>query len=564
MRLPLVLMLLAAPAFAAPASPDADVERAFAAARASFLSHEAGAPTVDPSAVPPLGGRSQELKLILDSAREIQLGCVLPCASPEDALVYKGKVEMVSSMLGIPADKTSAAVSRYLPDGKPRLRKPGAPTAPPAGDKLIEGKVMERLLSDGRVAGQTRDRLSKKAVAFADALGRTQVIEDGGLPSGYGAFTASRGITPEQIKALNALPSAQASILKNLASKAPPSPVTEAKKDAPPEDGLIANSIAHWDRVGEDPNTSTAGRMGAATMVGLLKMFNLDGFENSAFKLSDSASDPTTSKMQVLRDAGSVGGNAALTVAGFLPAGAWTKLASVTKLDTAAAALGNAAKMFRANPAVAERVAALQQKALTSPLSREEAAWLGEHANDGSVIFHGTNAVDDIVKTGRVAATTERYVYGARQEVSTVFRQLKAGVLPKDQLVVFQGQAAKLFQSHEATGLYSGMKKLAGQMTTNGAGDIVITKFSYNAETKTLSILEARMVNETEEAFLLKKPGWYRTPSVKQWGRRLVLDPMATSAAGLVAVNAHAQANGENMFEYVLGSNELPPQTAGR
>jgi hypothetical protein len=304
--------------------------------------------------------------------------------------------------------------------------------------------------------------------------------------------------------------------------------------------------------------------MGAATMVAFLKTFNLDGFENSAFKLSDSAADPNSTKGQVLRDAGAVGGNAALTVAGFLPAGAWTKLASATKLTAATEWAGNAIKMFKTNPAIAERIAALQQKALTTPLSREEAAWLGEHANDGSVIFHGTNEADKIMASGRVAATTERYVYAAKQEVSTVFRQLKAGVLPKDQLVVFQGQAAKLFNSHEATGLYSGMKKIAGQMTTNGTGDIVITKFAYNAETKTLSILEARMVNETEVQFLLRKPGWYRSPTIKQWGRRLVLDPMATSTAGLVAVNAHAQATGGNIFEYALGPSELPPQTANR
>jgi hypothetical protein len=532
-------MLLAAPAAAHAQGLDPR-----AVASKAFLSGEALSEKLPASA---RAGLPPDFLATLGDAEQVQNG-----PGGLDAAAYSAKVLSAADRLGIKDEASRKAAVLLYSSRRPGANKGGA-RGPDADEKAA--------LEQARTANARASRVGRGSLGTTP---ESDGITAGGLgvpgtAPGQSASAAAR------IAALQGQKEVQMPGSFNLRPAIVPAPRGAPASPAPvkkesPGDGLVANAIAHWDQVGEDPNTSAAGRMGAATMVAFLKAFNLDGYENSTNRLSETAADPYATKGQVLAAAGGVGGNAALTAAGLLPAGAWIKLASATKAGAIVDWAGNAAKMFKANPAIAERVAALQQKALTSPLSREEAAWLGEHANDGTVIFHGTNEVDKIVASGRVAATTERFVYGARQEVSTVFRQLKAGVLPKDQLVVFQGQAAKLFNSHEATGLYSGMKKLAGQMTTNGTGDIVITRFTYNAETKTLSVLEARMVTEGEESFLLQKPGW---SLARLWGRRLLLDPLATSAAGLVAVDARAQSKGQDLFEYVLSPDALPPQTAG-
>jgi hypothetical protein len=572
-----VLLFSAVSALCAePASP-ADLAAARAAAKANFLSHAQGAPTVDSAARLPAEGDASlvELRAVLQSAREIQLGCVLPCSQLSDALVYKGKVELVGAGLGLNAQETAAAVKRYVPDGKPRLRPADYPQgAVPAGDKLIEGKVLERLIADGRISGQLREGMTRRALALADALGTTSLIDGAGAPAGgpgagYGPSSgASRTMTAEQIAALNAIPRAQAESLRKRAEAPPPPPAVEALKN---ETGLIARARAHWDAIGENPRTSEVGRMGAATMVAFLEAFNLDKFENSAFELSQSAADPGASRWQVAKDAGAVAGNGFLAAAGFIPASAWAKVAQVTKVSDAAAwTSGKVASIFRGkppmSPEVTSRLAALEQKALTTPLTKEEVAWMGQASGGKSnIVVHTTTpesmakirpveanevlTAEEIAKRGRVAATTESFVYGSRRVIASKWDQIRSGVPPKDALVVFQGQASQLFAKHEVTGVYSWMKS-ASQVTTNGTGDIIIVRAQYDATTQVLSVLEARMATAADgTVFMLNK--W---PKTRLWGRRVLLDPFVTSAAGFVPSAAVASATGGNIFEYVLGA----------
>jgi len=573
---PSFVLLLSAAAFCLEPAAPADLAALRAAAKANFLSHAQGSPMVDSAARLPAAGDAglEELRVVLQSAREIQLGCVLPCSQVSDALVYKGKVELVGAGLGLNAQETAAAVRRYVPEGKPRLRSANAPQgAIPAGDKLIEGKVLERLIADGRISGQLREGMTRRALALADALGTTSLIEGGGAPSagsgaGRGGSGAARTMTAEQISALNAIPRAQAESLRRRATAPPPPPpAVEAPKN---ETGLIARARAHWDAIGENPRTSEVGRMGAATMVAFLEAFNLDKFENSAFELSQSAADPSTSKWQVAKDAGAVAGNGFLAAAGFIPASAWAKVASATKISDAAAwTTGKVASLFRGKPPVppevVARIAELERKSLTTPLTREEAAFLGEASKGKAKIVVHTTTSESMAKIrpveagevvsakeaatrGRVAATTESFVYGSRRVIASKWDQIKSGVPPKDALVIFQGQAETLFARHEVTGVYSWMKS-AAQLTTNGSGDIVIVKAVYNAETKVLSVLEARMATAADETrFILNK--W---PKTRMWGRRVVLDPLITTAAGFIPTAGVAAAQDRNVFEYILG-----------
>lgn len=552
--LPLVI-LLAVSAFAGPAAPP-DLGALRAAVKANFLSHAPGSPMVDAAAPLPASGDAtlEEFRLVLQSAREIQLGCALPCAHVSDALVYRGKVELVGAGLGLDARESAAALQRYVPEGKPRLRPADHPQGEtPAGDRLIEGKVLERLIADGRISGQLREGMTRRALELADALGKTSLIDASGAVPGGGSG-ASRTMTPEQIAALNVIPAAQAEILRKRAS-APPPPRADVE---PPknETGLIARARAHWDAIGENPRTSEAGRMGAATMVAFLEAFNLDNFENSAFALSQSAADPGVSRWQAAKDAGAVAGNGFLAAAGFIPASAWAKVAQATKLSDAAAwTSAKVASLFRGRPPVPPEVAAriveLERKSLTQPLTREEVTWLGDASRGkAKIVVHTTKSesVASIEASKRVAATTEAFVYGSRKVIQNTWQRILAGVPPKDALVVFQGQAETLFARHEIRGVYSWFKS-AAQLTTNGSGDIVIVRAVYNAETKVMTIFEARMATAADDArFIMNK--W---PKTRMWGRRVVLDPLVTTAAGFIPASTAASAAGGNIFEYVLG-----------
>ena len=216
----------------APSAPE-DLVKLRAATKANFMTHAAGSPTVDSAArLPAAGGEDlAELRALLQSAREIQLGCVLPCSRPEDALVYIGKVELVGKGLGLSAQETAAAIRLYAPEGEPRLRPAGYPQGEiPPGDRLIEGRVLERLVTDGRVAGQVREGMARRAAALADALGKTPLLAGGGVSAGPGGTGGARTMTPEQIAALNAVPRAQAGRRSTGAPPPPPEAYPSGRK----------------------------------------------------------------------------------------------------------------------------------------------------------------------------------------------------------------------------------------------------------------------------------------------------------------------------------------------
>lgn len=232
-----LVVLTAVSAFGLGPSPE-DLGKPRAAAKAHFLAHAPGSPTIESAASLPAAGAAElaDLRMILQSAREIQLGCVLPCSRPEDALVYIGKVELVAQELGLNMKEAAAAIRLYAPEGKPRLRPVGYPQeAIPAGDRLVEGKVLERLLADARLAGQVREGMSRRASALADSLEKTTLISAGGDTAFTGAPGSKRSLTPEQLAALNAVPRAQTE--KKKAGAPPPPPATAPaaaakKKDA--------------------------------------------------------------------------------------------------------------------------------------------------------------------------------------------------------------------------------------------------------------------------------------------------------------------------------------------
>lgn len=507
----------------------------FAAARANFLSHQPGMPTIDTVLpVPPAGDPAQaKTKILVEAGQQIQLGCV--CALPDDKAVYQGKIQLVGANLGLDAGGLSQALGNYIKDGVPRKRAPGAPP-PPVGDQLVEAQVLQQLLSDRHLDPSRRDALGRRAVSLADSLGHATLV-DGGPGVTTAGGTTHRTLSADEIRALNALPQAQATILRQLASLPPPPPENNAAQD-----GVFTNARQGLDAIGEDPNTGTAMRMTAATLVGVLTLFNLENFENAAFNMSSVFSDPASTAADKWRAVGSTAGNGALTVAGLLPVAAWTKLAEVSQVSRLTRLVTGSSRAT----AVSSEAASLQARLDAGEvLTREEYGRLAElTGGESNVVFHTTDALPEIQQSGRVAATTESFVYGSRRQINSLWRQFLSGVRPKEGLVVFQGQAAELFRAHEVRGMYSAFKRLAGQQITSGAGDIIITKAVFNAETKTLMILEARMAGD----FIMPAHGWAEG---SLWGRRVFLDGGLTSGTAFIAVPGPG---GQTLLQYTLGA----------
>ena len=199
----------------------------------------------------------------------------------------------------------------------------------------------------------------------------------------------------------------------------------------------------------------------------------------------------------------------------------------------------------------------LRVSALEAKIARREALTLAE-ADElvtmtgarPDIVFHSARFedIEKIVQSGRLAANTERYVYGTRTKIKSVFDQLAAGTFPKDANIVIQGGPAELFRPHDIHGLYSGMKRLVGQQTTSGAGDIVIQHAVWRPETKTLVILKARMPQAGERLFYLQTPA---QAGLRYAGRIAVFDAgFTTGAAFGLATDEQRQL----VLEYVFGS----------
>lgn len=285
----LALLLVPAAAHGGP------IEAARARALAHFLTHAANAPTIDTlGIVIPPDAEGQELALYIAAAREVQLGCVSPCVEISDIIVYRGKIELLASKFGATGPVMIQAIDRYFTtdsNGRkvPRPRAAGA-SAPSGADRLVEGKVLEKLLG-GNLSPRRREELKQKALAYAEALGRTTLISSDGAVSGGGSGPG-RTLTPAQLAALNRLPGAQAQILRSLALKPPPPPPTpqqlsdaamdEGEREIQADPGTVRQARNYWIDESRDPKSNVLWRGYSYFNRGLLAVSGLTEVEESA------------------------------------------------------------------------------------------------------------------------------------------------------------------------------------------------------------------------------------------------------------------------------------------
>lgn len=329
---PLALSLLLALSPAAFADAPLDLQTWKTRARAQFLAHMPGQPTID-QAVPPLPAdgspESAELRMMLDSIKDTELGCVQPCQSPADMLVYKGKVELIATKLGAKDAEFQAAIDHYLPEKKPRLRVGGAAGQQPSpSDKMVEAKVVEQLLKDNKIPPMVQQSLGRKALAIASSLGTTQFVSaDGKGPSVMGSLNGHQ-LTAQQIAQLNQIPNAQAQVLRSLATKAIPAPPTKDERQSQAlqemEDeiarnpGQVRQARNYWISESQNKDNNFLWRGYSYFNRGLLAMSGLTEVEESAARTGWASAHPDISAARTAWEGTKLVGNSAMFAANFV------------------------------------------------------------------------------------------------------------------------------------------------------------------------------------------------------------------------------------------------------
>lgn len=154
------------------------------------------------------------------------------------------------------------------------------------------------------------------------------------------------------------------------------------------------------------------------------------------------------------------------------------------------------------------------------------------------LVFSGVNDVKLIWDSKRYWGRTEGAVYGSLLPANTLLRRLKAGLFKETEgLVVFQGNAAKLFHAHEIEGSYSLMKNLLGQQKA-GFGDIEIIKAAKFD--KTIIVTEAKLSPKHHSPVPKSLKNRYKDETAwaqaRYDGRRVYLEPLASAAGNSTSV----------------------------
>lgn len=264
----LLALFLARPTvvYAAPPS-GAVLDAAELRARAAFRTHQAGQPFLDsavalPQSVPAeQKGRLEALRRALQDGREVQEGCLAPCADPAQIALYIEKIRLAAVALGEQA--AGALVAHYAPQGKPRLRAAaggqagGQPAQP--GPTPLEKRAMDELLAKRGLPESQRAALTGLAGRWASVLDQRKSAQD--LPGGGAAgVTGGANMTESQRQALLARYRSSASgdsrYLRTLSTREVPA-LNQAKPKPKPEPdyGLTRmERLALWvdDKVGSD------------------------------------------------------------------------------------------------------------------------------------------------------------------------------------------------------------------------------------------------------------------------------------------------------------------------
>ncbi|MDE2511601.1 MAG: hypothetical protein KGL74_10810 [Elusimicrobia bacterium] len=190
---------------------------------------------------------------------------------------------------------------------------------------------MAKLLANNQTSLEIRKKLEPKALAMAEALGRTKTVTQGADGVAVFAGGQRRVLTARQIAELNAIPQAQADILRRLVANPPPPPLTkdqkqqkilsdaeQAIKDHP---GRVRQAQSFWVAESQDKNSNPLWRGYAYFNRGLLAVSGLGEVEDSAARVGYVSASDDVSMGRKAWEITKLAGNSAMFAANFVGIG---------------------------------------------------------------------------------------------------------------------------------------------------------------------------------------------------------------------------------------------------
>ncbi|MCM2350646.1 MAG: hypothetical protein NDI69_11555 [Bacteriovoracaceae bacterium] len=160
--------------------------------------------------------------------------------------------------------------------------------------------------------------------------------------------------------------------------------------------------------------------------------------------------------------------------------------------------------------------------------------------------------VDDIMKSGKIWGSTEGSVYAAAKPAETKWDKLKTGVHgDKEGTFIFTPEAAGLFKPHEITGLYSAIKRAAGQYK-GPFGDIVIEEAKKTMVNGRPHIIVTKARRAGAPGETLHAGQKTSKAAARLTGRRVGLDPLFTGTGVIVSIQAASTFTGVSVNDILL------------
>ena len=156
-------------------------------------------------------------------------------------------------------------------------------------------------------------------------------------------------------------------------------------------------------------------------------------------------------------------------------------------------------------------------------------------------IYTATEDIGKILSSGRVWGQTEGSVYGMATPNASRLRSMANPKVREPGLLIFEGKAASLFKRHPLEGAYSGLKRALGQYKSK-FGDIQFDP--SRAGIRKLS--DGKIEVTISEATIGSHQGQSELRAAyRLLGRRVIIEPLATTAAAGLVYKAYQAISSE-------------------
>ena len=160
------------------------------------------------------------------------------------------------------------------------------------------------------------------------------------------------------------------------------------------------------------------------------------------------------------------------------------------------------------------------------------------------------NNVEAILNSGRIQGRTEGSVYASTKPIETTLDTIKTGHMGNGEgTFIFTPEAAVLFKPHEVEGLYSGLKRIAGQYK-GPFGDIIIEAYEKKiVDGKIYIIITKARKADTSIGEVLHAHNGTAVAVLRRAGREIGIETTSAVAAGAVGVKVVGEINGEDYID---------------